>query len=95
MLLAAAQGGDPQNFRLSPWLFTPGLSVAFPTKEWPLEYFSNGEPTFPASSLLSGAIEQPALPAHGGAGRPGFKSFDSSLPRRPMPLVSSDLACLQ
>ena len=43
VLLAAAQGGDPQNFRLSPWLFTPGLSVAFPTKEWPLEYFTNGE----------------------------------------------------
>ena len=45
MLLDAAQGGDPQNFRLSPWLFTPSLSVAFPTKEWPLEYFSRGERT--------------------------------------------------
>lgn len=59
VLLAAAQGGDPQHFRLSPWLFTPGLSVAFPTKEWPLEYFTNGE----YQQLVDPpprAIEQPA-----------------------------------
>ena len=84
VLLAAAQGGDPQNFRLSPWLFTPGLSVAFPTKEWPLEYFTNGEqggPTYQVSRRLpcvsamsprpnSGGVEQqPACMSHHEVGR--------------------------
>ncbi|KAG7670845.1 hypothetical protein KSW81_004278 [Nannochloris sp. 'desiccata'] len=44
LLLAAAQGmatsaGDPEAYRLSPWIYTPSIGVTFSTKNAPMEYF--------------------------------------------------------
>ena len=39
---AAQQSGNPSSYKLKPWLYTPSLALAFPSKEAPIEYLSQG-----------------------------------------------------
>ena len=39
---AAQQSGSPSSYKLKPWLYTPSLALAFPSKDAPVEYLSEG-----------------------------------------------------
>ncbi len=39
----AAAAGTPQAYKLTPWLYTPQYSLAYPNQTYPLDYLSQGE----------------------------------------------------
>ena len=42
MLRSFAQGANPGGFRLAPWTYTQMISLAFPSAEFPTDYFAVG-----------------------------------------------------
>lgn len=47
LLLTAAQGAyagtpTPNAYKLMPWTYVPSIATAFPTPDYPVEYFQNG-----------------------------------------------------
>ncbi|PRW44956.1 croquemort-like mating [Chlorella sorokiniana] len=53
MLRTFAETANPATYRLMPWMYTQSISLAFPSQDFPMEYFSTAanRPVEPASGL--------------------------------------------
>lgn len=43
MLRSFVRQQNPAGYRLAPWLYTTSISLAFPSQDYPMEYFAAGE----------------------------------------------------